>query len=102
MIIVIFEFEPKELAQSRYFELAQLLLDEVKQIDGFISVERFQSVANSGRFVSISTWRDRQAVDNWRHHLMHQTAQEEGTASSFDDYRIRVAEVFKDYGLDDN
>ena len=47
MIIVIFEFEPKELAQSRYFELAQLLLDEVKQIDGFISVERFQSVANS-------------------------------------------------------
>ena len=102
MYAVIFEVQPKtELAQD-YFDLAAELLPELEEIDGFISVERFQSVANSGRFVSISTWRDRQAVDDWRPHLMHQTAQEEGKASIFDDYRIRVAEVFKDYGPSKN
>ena len=98
MIVVIFEFQPEPSLAARYFELASVLREEVEQIDGFISVDRFQSVNDGNRFVSISTWRDRQAVDRWREHLKHQAAQDEGKKTIFTSYRIRVAEVFKDYG----
>lgn len=101
MIAVIFELEPKPGAQGRYFELAGDMRTMLEGIDGFISVERFQSVTTPGRFVSLSFWRDEAAVQAWRCHGAHRGAQREGRDDLFADYRLRVAAVIRDYGLRD-
>ena len=99
MIVVLFEFEPDPTYEDRYFELAGLLREDVEQIEGFISVERFESVSESGRFISVSTWQDLDAVKRWREHLEHAAAQNEAKDQGiFRNYRIRVAEVIRDYG----
>ncbi len=99
MIVVLFEFEPDPAFEGRYFELAGLLRENVEQIEGFISVERFESVSESGRFISVSTWQDLDAVKRWREHLEHAAAQNEAKHRGiFRNYRIRVAEVIRDYG----
>ncbi len=99
MIAVIFELEPAEGAGPRYFDIAAGLKPELERIDGFISVERFQSLANPGRFLSLSFWRDEAAVAAWRNHVAHRAGQREGRAGVFADYRLRVAQVLRDYGL---
>jgi heme-degrading monooxygenase HmoA len=101
VIAVIFELEPRPGAASRYFELAAALKPELESIDGFISVERFESVARPGRFVSLSFWRDEAAVQRWRGREMHRLAQPEGRSEVLAGYRLRVATVIRDYGLDD-
>ncbi len=99
MVIVIFEFEPDPAYQDRYFELATALSKAVETIEGFISVERFESIAASGRFVSLSTWEDMDAVSRWHQHVEHSAAQGEAKDRGlFRNYRIRVAEVVRDYG----
>ena len=99
MVVVIFEFEPDETMKGRYFELAETLWGEVQQIRGFQSVERFESIHSQNHFVSISTWDDMDAVQRWKEHLQHAAAQEEAkTSNIFNHYRIRVAEVVRDYG----
>lgn len=99
MIAVIFEVEPDPAHSDRYFELAAGLREEVEQADGFISIERFQSLTTEGKFVSLSYWRDKEAVDTWYANANHAGAQSEGRAGIFKDYRIRVAEVFRDYDM---
>ncbi len=101
MIAVIFEVEPHNGAAARYFELAAGLRPALEAIDGFISVERFESLATPGRFLSLSFWRDEQAVRNWRCHAMHREAQQEGRDAVLGGYRLRVAAVLRDYGLAD-
>lgn len=101
MMAVIFELEPKEGQASRYFELAGELKDLLSNQDGFISVERFESVSQPGRYLSLSFWRDEQAVRQWRQQASHRAAQEEGRLSTFAHYRLRVAQVVRDYGLTD-
>jgi heme-degrading monooxygenase HmoA len=97
MIAVIFEFEPDPEGRARYFELAGQLRGELEGVDGFLSVERFQSVTDEGRFVSLSFWRDQAAVEAWYAHAGHRAAQDEGRGALFRRYRIRVAEVVRDY-----
>ncbi len=99
MIAVIFEFIPDPAHSEQYFDLAAKLRDTVEKVDGFISIERFQSLADENKFVSISFWRDREAVDTWYQVPGHRDAQEEGRQGIFKDYRIRVAEVFRDYDM---
>jgi heme-degrading monooxygenase HmoA len=99
MIAVIFEVEPHEGAAPRYFELAAALKNELQAIDGFLSVERFESLARPGRFLSLSFWRDEPAVRSWRCHGMHRNAQQEGRSEVLAGYRLRVASVMRDYGL---
>ncbi|RMD61920.1 MAG: antibiotic biosynthesis monooxygenase [Alphaproteobacteria bacterium] len=99
MIVVIFEVTLDPGQARRYFDLAAELRDELTKIDGFISVERFQSLNDDNRYVSLSFWRDREAVEAWYRHHAHATAQAEGRAGIFRDYRIRVAEVFRDYDM---
>jgi heme-degrading monooxygenase HmoA len=102
MIAVIFEVTIKEGQQERYFGLAADLRAELEQIDGFISVERFQSLAEAGKFVSISLWRDEAAVMAWREHAGHGAAQALGKDALFADYRITVAESLRSYRLADS
>lgn len=101
MIAVIFEVEPKDGRAQDYFDLAAGLKAELEVIDGFISVERFESLSTPGRYVSLSYWRDEAAVMAWREHVDHQAAQTKGKAEIFADFRIRVAEVRRDYALAD-
>lgn len=101
MIAVIFELHPHAGARARYFEIAAALRPELEATDGFISVERFESVTRPGHFLSLSLWRDEEAVRSWRCHGRHRGAQQEGRSELFAGYRLRVAAVIRDYGLAD-
>ncbi|HLZ70769.1 MAG TPA: antibiotic biosynthesis monooxygenase [Dehalococcoidia bacterium] len=101
MIAVIFQVEPLTGRAQEYLDLAASLRAELEQIDGFISVERFESVYNPGKFVSLSFWRDEAAILRWREHLGHQQAQARGRGAIFAGYRISVAQIVRDYGMDE-
>jgi heme-degrading monooxygenase HmoA len=99
MIAVIFEVEPAADGYDEYLAHAARLKPMLEGVDGFISVERFQSISNPGKLVSLSFWRDEAAVRAWREHAEHRKTQAAGRAGIFDDYRLRVADVTRDYGL---
>ena len=101
MIAVIFEVEPTEEGKPDYLELAKALRGELDKIDGFISIERFESLATPGKILSLLFWRDEAALTTWRAHHGHQSAQGRGRDGVFADYRLRVASVIRDYGLND-
>jgi len=99
VIAVIFELEPHARHAQRYFELAEDLKRSLMNMDGFISIERFESLTRPGRYLSLSFWRDEQSARNWRNVDAHRMAQREGRSQIFSDYRLRVATVIRDYGL---
>ena len=101
MIAVIFEVWPAEGRTQRYLDLAAALRDELETIDGFISVERFRSVNEPDRLLSLSFFRDEAAVRAWRERPRHRASQAEGRAGAFRDYRLLIARVMRDYGLND-
>lgn len=98
MIVVIFELIPKTENKDDYFALAGELKSTLASIKGFISVERFQSITNPEKYLSLSFWQDEQAVAKWRNTCQHRAAQKSGRDTIFDDYRLRVAAVVRDYG----
>lgn len=97
MIAVLFEVTPLPGQEARYFDIAATLREHLQAIDGFVSVERFQSLTRPGTYLSLSYWRDEAAVRAWRNQGDHRTGQMEGRAAVFADYRIRVAQVLRDY-----
>ena len=99
MIAVIFEVWPADGRRPDYLALAAALRAELIAIDGFISVERFESLTEPGKLLSLSVWRDEHAIAAWRALDTHRAAQTQGRAGVFRDYRLRVAEVSRDYGL---
>ena len=99
MIAVIFEVWPAEGEKQRYLDLAAALRADLESTDGFISVERFQSLADPGKLLSLSFWRDEEAVRAWRNRPPHRATQAKGRAGVFADYRLRVAGVLRDYGM---
>lgn len=101
MIAVLFEVWPAEGKMQHYLDLAAALREELSQQDGFLSVERFQSLSEPGKLLSLSFFRDEQAVALWRNSVRHRATQSMGRGGVFSDYRLRVAHVLRDYGLDD-
>ena len=101
MYAVIFEVEPEPERRHEYLDIAAQLRLELEKIDGFISVERFQSLTNEGKILSLSFWRDDEAVARWRRHQQHREAQLAGRGGIFRNYRLRVAAVMRDYGMDE-
>ncbi|MAY87112.1 MAG: antibiotic biosynthesis monooxygenase [Pseudooceanicola sp.] len=101
MIAIIFEVTPAEGKQAEYLDIAAAMKPLVDQIDGFISVERFQSLTTPGKLLSLSFFRDEAAVQEWRALTAHRSAQARGRGGVFSDYRLRVAHVLRDYGLTD-
>ncbi|MCX2862915.1 antibiotic biosynthesis monooxygenase [Paucibacter sp. PLA-PC-4] len=99
MIAIIFEVQPRPEGRQRYLDLAAELKPVLEQMDGFISIERFQSLNDPDKLLSLSFWRDEGAVQGWRRLEAHRAAQSEGRAGVFADYRLRVAAVLRDYGL---
>lgn len=101
MHAVIFEVEPAEGRRQDYLDIAARLRPELEKIDGFLSIERFESLTAPGKILSLSFWRDEAAVAAWRRQEQHQAAQRAGRSGVFRTYRLRVAEVVRDYGMDD-
>jgi heme-degrading monooxygenase HmoA len=99
MIAVIFEVWPAEGERQHYLDLAAALRSDLEAMDGFISVERFQSLNEPKKLLSLSFWRDEEAVRQWRNLPSHRATQGRGRAGIFNDYRLRVASVIRDYGL---
>ena len=99
MIAVIFEVEPAAGQRQAYLDTAAALRPQLEQIDGFLSIERFESLAQPGKLLSLSFWRDEAAVQQWRNLEAHRAAQAAGRDHVFADYRLRVAEVLRDYGM---
>ncbi len=101
MIAVIFEVWPTEGRTKEYLDLAAVLRDDLATIDGFLAVERFQSLGEPGKLLSLSFWRDEAAGRAWRERPGHRATQARGRAVIFLDYRLRIAGVTRDYGLND-
>jgi len=100
-IAVIFEVMPADGRKQEYLDIAAHLKPELEKIKGFISIERFQSLADQGKILSLSFWEDETAVSQWRNTAMHREAQADGRDHVFKDYRLRVAQVLRDYGMND-
>jgi heme-degrading monooxygenase HmoA len=101
MIAVIFEAEPAPARRQDYLDAAAALRAQLEALDGFISIERFASLSTPDRILSLSFWRDEDAVRSWRLLPDHRAAQASGRAGIFRTYRLRVAHVVRDYGMDD-
>ena len=99
MIAVIFELVPAKGQRDAYLGKAADLRPMLDGIDGFLSIERFQSLADPERLLSLSFWRDEQAVQAWRQIEDHREAQAQGRSRLLQDYRLRVAHVQRDYGM---
>ena len=101
MIAVIFEFTPAEGRFPEYMALVDTLREDLAKADGFISLERFESITTKGKFVSLQFWRDEESVRKWRNVQKHRAAQKEGRGGIFRSYRLRIASVLRDYGMDE-
>ena len=101
MIAVIFEVSPKPDRRQEYLDIAAALRPQLEQIDGFISIERFESLTEPGKILSLSFFRDEAAILAWRNLEAHRRAQAKGRTQVFADYRLRIADVVRDYGLHD-
>lgn len=101
MIAVIFELIPVEGKRQDYFDLAEGLAPLLEDVDGFLSIERFQSLKSKGKFLSLSLWRDENAIHEWRNQMEHRQAQRAGRDDILHAYRLRVANVIRDYTLED-
>src|SRR5258706_4259601 len=99
MFAVILEVVPAAGRKQEYLDIAAALRPELEKIDGFISIERYSSLSNPGKILSLSFWRDEAALIQWRQHEEHHRAQWQGRGGIFADYRLRVASVVRDYGM---
>ena len=97
MYAVIFEVWPTKNGKDEYLQIASKLKDFLQNREGFISIERFQSLSDENKLLSLSFWEDEKSIEIWRNMFEHRIAQDKGNASVFKDYRIRVANVLRDY-----
>ncbi|WP_265428710.1 antibiotic biosynthesis monooxygenase family protein [Chryseobacterium sp. YIM B08800] len=101
MIAVIFEVWINESKKSEYLDIAAALKKELKNIEGFISIERFQSLSDDQKILSLSFWENENAISEWRNFEQHKSAQQKGRSSIFNDYKIRVGNIVRNYGFYD-
>ena len=101
MIAVIFEVWPAQGRRDEYLALAAAMREELLKMDGFLAIDRFESLYEEGKLLSLQFWRDEEALSKWRNHLEHRRMQAFGRRGIFANYRLRVAEVVRDYGLNE-
>ncbi|GHF89710.1 antibiotic biosynthesis monooxygenase family protein [Thalassotalea marina] len=99
MIAVIFEVSPKADTKAQYLELARELRPLLNDIEGFISIERFQSLNDDNKLLSLSYWQDEAAIEHWRNNVLHQEAQYKGKSALFADFSIKVASITRQYAM---
>jgi heme-degrading monooxygenase HmoA len=101
VIAVIFEFTPAQGRFAEYMQLVETLKADLAKADGFISLERFESITTKGKFISLQFWRDEESVRKWRNLQKHRAAQKHGRERIFASYRLRIASVLRDYTMED-
>jgi heme-degrading monooxygenase HmoA len=101
MIAVIFEAWPAKGKWDEYLDMAADLRPELNNVDGFINVERFQSISDPAKILSLSFWKNEESITKWRTIELHRQAQAKGRSAVFSDYRLRVAAVVRDYGMNE-
>jgi heme-degrading monooxygenase HmoA len=101
MIAVIFEVTPAPEKWGEYLDIAASLKPELSKIEGFVSIERFQCISHPEKVLSLSFWKDEESIAAWRNAALHRMAQQAGRKAVFDDYRLRVATVLRDYGMNE-
>jgi heme-degrading monooxygenase HmoA len=101
MIVVLFEAQLRPGQQQTYLDLAANLRPEVQRVDGFLSIERFTSLNDPQKILSVSCWRDELSLSKWRQFPAHRAAQAEGRENVFLDYHLRITQVIRDYGMND-
>lgn len=101
MMAVIFEVWPSDGHRDDYLDIAASLREDLEQMDGFISVERFESLTTKGKLLSLSFWRDEEAITGWRNESRHRAAQARGRGGVFANYRLRIGAIVRDYGLNE-
>ena len=99
MVAVIFEALPKKENREVYLDMAAGLKPELSKIKGFISIERFQGISNPDKILSLSLWKDEDSIRQWRKSELHRQAQTDGRKSIFEDYKLRVATIIREYGM---
>ncbi|MEM7462526.1 MAG: antibiotic biosynthesis monooxygenase [Pseudomonadota bacterium] len=99
MIAVIFEVQPAGGRKEQYLDIAAALLPLAQEVEGFVSVERFQSLSDPNKLLSLSFFEDEEAIRQWRTLAAHRSAQRKGRSGVFEDYRLRIAQVIRDYGM---
>ena len=99
MVIVVFQFSTNSGMSKEYFKEVEVLQKEIKNEKGFISSERYKSNTSKDSYVSISTWKDKESIERWHKNKRHRISQNKGKGEIFNSFRIRVAEVFKDYSF---
>ncbi len=102
MYAVIFEVEVKSSGKEEYLAIASKLKEQLVKIDGFISIERFQSLVNDGKILSLSFWENEESIRNWKANFDHMQAQAKGRENLFKDYHIRIAKVERDYTMENS
>ncbi len=102
MYVVIFEVQISQEKQEEYLEVARMLKKQLLNAKGFISIERFSSLVNEEKIVSLSFWETQESIKNWKNVFDHRYAQEKGRSSVFKDYRIRIAKVQRDYSMENS
>ena len=100
MFAVIFEVEIADGKKDQYLDIAAMLKEQLIKMPGFLTIERFQSLVNEGKLLSLSFWEDEESLLEWKKNIDHMGAQKKGRASIFKDYRIRIAEVKRDYMME--
>lgn len=100
MITVIFEVFPKEENKQEYLDIASNLKPMLEKYDGFISIERFKSLQDPHKILSLSFWENEDAITKWRNDMMHREGQKSGSKHIFSDFRIRVGNIIRDYGME--
>jgi heme-degrading monooxygenase HmoA len=101
MIAVIFEFTPAEGRFADYLQIVGTLKADLEKAEGFVSLERFESITAKGKFLSLQFWRDEESVRKWRNLQKHREAQKQGRAAIFKEYRLRIAQVVRDYTMEE-
>ncbi len=100
-VVVIFEVKPTKEGKAEYLEIARVLKEELMKAEGLIHAERFESLVEEGKLLSLSIWKDMASIDAWRNNTMHRAGQMKGFSQLFESYTIRVADVVREYGLKD-
>lgn len=101
MIVVVFEAIPAPGKWDGYLDIAASLKPELSKIEGFVSIERFRSISHPEKVLSLSFWKDEESVAKWRNVELHRIAQQAGRKTVFDDYRLRIGSILRDYGMNE-
>ncbi len=100
MYAVIFEVEIADGKKDQYLDIAAMLKEQLVKMPGFLTIERFQSLVNEGKLLSLSFWEDEKSLLQWKKNIDHMGAQRKGRDSIFKDYRIRIAKIERDYTME--